>query len=74
MKIRKCLIKLIQFRDLRHKLHDMYFPHKIEIPAKTKCRFVASHPDNEMIGGGGVMCVYPKNFDVVVMESSGNAC
>ncbi|MDR2432563.1 MAG: PIG-L family deacetylase [Puniceicoccales bacterium] len=73
MKIRKFLIKLIPFQDLRHKLHDMYFPHKIEIIAKTKCLFVAPHPDDEMIGGGGVMCLYPKNFDVVVMGSSGNA-
>jgi LmbE family N-acetylglucosaminyl deacetylase len=73
MKIRKFLIKLIPFRDLRHKLCAMYFPQKIEITAKTKCLFVAPHPDDETIGGGGVMCLYPKNFDVVAMGSSGNA-
>jgi LmbE family N-acetylglucosaminyl deacetylase len=73
MAIRKFPIKLIPFRDWRYKLHDMYFPHKMGISTKTKCLFVALYPDDEMIGGGGMMCLYPKNFDVVVMRSSGNA-
>jgi LmbE family N-acetylglucosaminyl deacetylase len=71
MKISQLIIKLIPFRKLRHKLRDRYFPRKIEITAKTKCLFVAPHPDDEMIGGGGVMCKYPENFAVVVMGSSG---
>jgi hypothetical protein len=44
----------------------------MEITTKIQCLFVASHPDDEMIDDGGMMCVYPKNFDLVVMGSGGN--
>lgn len=65
------IYRLIPFAKLRHKLCDRYNPHDITIAPNTRCLVVAPHPDDEMIGAGGIMCLYPKNFDVVVMGSSG---
>lgn len=65
------IYKLIPFKKLRHKLRDRYNPRDVTITQNTRCLVVAPHPDDEMIGVGGLMCLYPKNFDVVVMGSSG---
>lgn len=65
------IYKLIPFKNLRHKLRDRYSPREIKIDKSTRCLVVAPHPDDEMIGVGGLMSLYPKNFDVVVMGASG---
>ena len=65
------IYKLIPFAKLRHKLRDRYNPRDIKIAKDTRCLVVAPHPDDEIIGVGGLMSLYPKNFDVVVMGSSG---
>lgn len=68
----KFLINLIPCKKLRHKLRKKYCgAREIAINADTRCLFVAPHPDDEMIGGGGILCLYPNNFDVIVMGSSG---
>jgi len=65
------MYKLIPFKNIRHKLHDRYNPREICINKNTRCLCVAPHPDDEIIGCGGMLCLYPKNFDVVIMGSSG---
>ena len=65
------IYNLIPFKKIRHKLHDRYNQCEIKIEEETRCLVVAPHPDDEMIGVGGLMCLYPNHFDVVVMGSSG---
>lgn len=43
------------------------------IRKKTKCLMIAPHPDDEVIGCGGVLCKYASNFDVICLSSSGIA-
>lgn len=65
------IYKLIPIKSIRHKLRDRYDPREIRIDKNTQCLCVAPHPDDEMIGCGGLLCMYPNNFDVVIMGSSG---
>lgn len=68
----KFFINFIPNKTLRHKLRKcLYASNELVIKADTRCLLVAPHPDDEMIGAGGVLCMYPDNFDVVVMGSSG---
>lgn len=43
----------------------------LEINNDTKCLMVAPHPDDEIIGAGGLMIKYSNNFDCICMNSSG---
>ena len=52
------IYKLIPFKNLRHKLRDRYSPREIKIDKSTRCLVVAPHPDDEMIGVGGLMSLY----------------
>lgn len=65
------IYKLIPIKQIRHKMRDRYNPRHINIDDNSRCLVVAPHPDDEMIGVGGLMCLHPKNFDVVIMGSSG---
>lgn len=40
-------------------------PLPLEIYEDTKCLVIAPHPDDESIGCGGIMKLYPKHFDVI---------
>ena len=72
MRIKDFFIKLVSFKRVRNKLAVLLdCDQSIKINEKTRCLFVAPHPDDEIIGGGGVMCLFPSNFDVVVLGSSG---
>lgn len=73
MSIRKFFINLIPIRNVRYRLRDRYYPVNFTISKHSKCLFVAPHPDDEMIGGGGLMIMNPKNFDCIVIGSSGIA-
>ena len=73
MSIRKFFINLIPIRNVRYRLRDRYYPISFTISKHSKCLFVAPHPDDEMIGGGGLMIMNPKNFDCIVIGSSGIA-
>lgn len=66
------LISLIPSRRVRNKLAVLLdCDQSIKIKNETRCLMVAPHPDDEIIGGGGVMCLHPQHFDVVVLGSSG---
>ena len=43
----------------------------LEINEDTRCLMVAPHPDDEIIGAGGLMIKYSNNFDCICMCSSG---
>ena len=43
----------------------------LEINKDTRCLMVAPHPDDEIIGAGGLMIKYSNNFDCICMCSSG---
>lgn len=76
-KILKFLIKLVPSKKKRKQLRCKYFPSRnlknFEIKADTKCLIVAPHPDDEVIGCGGLLAKYKEHFDVVVLSSAGVA-
>lgn len=69
----KILISLIPNKKIRTKLHNKFQnkPITIEIKENTKCLMVAPHADDEIIGAGGLLIKYAKNFDCVCISSSG---
>ena len=40
-------------------------PQVLELKSADKCLIIAPHPDDESIGCGGIMKLYPNNFDVI---------
>ena len=70
----KWLINFIPNKKLRHKLRKYYFRHiDLSIESDTRCLLIAPHPDDEMLGMGGMLIKYTKNFDVCCVSSSGVA-
>ena len=43
----------------------------LKISKNTKCLMIAPHPDDEIIGAGGILIKYSNNFDCICMGSSG---
>jgi LmbE family N-acetylglucosaminyl deacetylase len=58
-----------------HYLNDLLYPEfcsqDLLIGKKERCLVMAPHPDDEVIGCGGIMAKYPDNFDCMVINSSG---
>ena len=70
--MKKFLINLIPNKKLRHKLRaNLNKKLSFEINENTKCLMVAPHPDDEMLGAGGLLIKYAKFFDVICIGSSG---
>ena len=44
-------------------------PIPLELKDEDKCLVIAPHPDDESIGCGGILNLYPKNFDVICLTS-----
>ena len=71
--MKKWMIELIPVRSVRRKLRKKYFPKQnfSEMFQNTKCLMVCPHPDDEMLGAGGVLIKHAKNFDCLCMASAG---
>ncbi|MDD3149397.1 MAG: PIG-L family deacetylase [Candidatus Gastranaerophilales bacterium] len=43
------------------------FPTELTFKKEDKCLLLAPHPDDETIGCGGILSLYPQNFDVICL-------
>lgn len=69
-------INLIPIRKLRRRLRAKCFSSRagVDILATDRCLMICPHPDDEMLGAGGVLVKYAANFDVCCISSAGVAC
>lgn len=65
--IKECLFKKLsyKFSALAAKLNLK--PQELSITADTKCLCLSPHADDESIGMGGLISLYPKNFDIILL-------
>ena len=71
--MKKWILELIPIKSIRSRLKKIYFP-KPDFSqdfAKGKCLMICPHPDDEMLGAGGVLIKNAKNFDCLCMASAG---
>lgn len=66
------MIKKILFNKIIPKIHKFYLSVNLKITEFTpeegeKCLCLAPHADDESIGCGGILSLYPKNFDVICL-------
>lgn len=78
--VKKILIKLLSVFILNKQQRKSFRKENLiksisgfKITPKTKCLIVAPHPDDEVIGCGGLMAKNARNFDVICISSSGVA-
>ncbi len=71
--MKKWMVELIPMRSVRRKLKQKYFPKQSveKTLSEGHCLMVCPHPDDEMLGAGGVLLKYAKNFDCLCMASAG---
>ena len=58
------------YKKLLNRLYNPFLavnikPQPLIIKETDKCLVIAPHPDDESIGCGGIMKLYPQNFDVI---------
>lgn len=66
------MIKEILFKILNNRFHKVFAsinlkPKDFEISSDSKCLCLTPHADDESIGMGGVLALYPDNFEVVLL-------
>ena len=71
--MKKWFLKKIYGRIL-NRIFNPFFginlkPMPFELSETDKCLVIAPHPDDESIGCGGILNLYPKNFDVICLTS-----
>lgn len=73
MSLKKTLIKLLPCSSWRENLLDKYCPKKEEFSFESikHALMVAPHPDDEMLGAGGVLLKYADKFDCICIASAG---
>lgn len=69
--MKKFILKTL-YRKLLSKIYNPFIytnikPMELEIKENDRCLVIAPHPDDESIGCGGIINLYPKNFDVVCL-------
>lgn len=66
-------INLIPIKKLRRRFRDRYFPRRssLDITDATRCLMICPHPDDEMLGAGGVLVKYAPHFDACCISSAG---
>lgn len=74
--ILRLAINLVPARETRRRLRERFFPkrRRIDISPSDRCLMVCPHPDDEMLGAGGVLVKHAANFDVCCISSAGVAC
>jgi len=72
--ISRKLINLIPVAKYRKQLLHKYYPETIpgfRVNKNTRMLMVCPHPDDEMLGAGGMMIKNAKHFDCICMASAG---
>ncbi len=72
--ISRKLINLIPVAKYRKQLLHKYYPETLpgfRINKNTRMLMVCPHPDDEMLGAGGMMIKNAKHFDCICMSSAG---
>lgn len=68
------LINMIPIAKYRKRLLRKYYPDKLpgfRVDKNTRMLMVCPHPDDEMLGAGGMLIKYAKHFDCICMASAG---
>lgn len=66
------MIKRFLFRKLAYKFSKLTAsinlkPKELILEENTKCLCLSPHPDDESIGMGGLLSLYPNNFEVILL-------
>jgi len=70
--LRKVLIKRFLFKNIFYKFNKLASainlkPKELVLDKNKKCLCLCPHPDDESIGMGGLLALYPELFDVVLL-------
>lgn len=65
--IKECLFKKMSYKFSALAATLNLKPQELIITSDTKCLCLSPHADDESIGMGGLISLYPKNFDVILL-------